>query len=536
MNKMKEEGNGRYLRSISLEEVELRERDLAAKKLQLELKEKELSLQEREMALQDRRNTQSLHSNSSTSNIPHPSRSPLSPNHTPTTSFGNENENPSCKVSNTPSITYSLIPKCPRSIPPSYKCLDSPGVASVIVGDGISHGVPTRIISNDVSPNIIPDVAANGVSMIDSPALLSNRNNFVRLLKKNSSHSKPCFIDATQWDELKNVAQHGYQNGRSFGVFKYWLRLVKWTCVAKAMTLLSTVGSRDQVIHGCCSDDNGSPRMYIRMGCVPIQGQWLTVNKYTWLMTHNAFAITKEPSHTGTARYTFDNQEDTVTDQLNEVQKFLSANLTEIITIIVEDYVHASKGLTRVFTDAGLMKYMFPISKMPKNGKDWPTIIDMVSHNQRLLVFNSNSSKEAIEGIAYQWNYTVENKYGYDGTIPGSCSNLGMVQVQHLIEKSLMFDMDRDDCVEVLAKHAKIKPIVTLTENSTCPYTLEWVGMIFGTAVQTIVLIFITWRTDWDREDDEFNVRQACKVSPLTHSGQDFDCISYLHHSLLVTY
>eukprot|EP01018_Ginkgo_biloba_P024270 Gb_16692 [translate_table: standard] len=47
--------------------------------------------------------------------------------------------------------------------------------------------------------------------------------------------------------------------------FKYWLRLVKWTCVAKAMTLPSIVGSRDQVVHGCCSDDNGNPRMYIRM-------------------------------------------------------------------------------------------------------------------------------------------------------------------------------------------------------------------------------------------------------------------------------
>eukprot|EP01018_Ginkgo_biloba_P000339 Gb_27609 [translate_table: standard] len=27
-----------------------------------------------------------------------------------------------------------------------------------------------------------------------------------------------------------------------------------------------------------------------------------------------------------------------------------------------------------------------------------------------------------------------------------------------------------------------------------------WVGMIFGTAIQTMVLTFITWRTDWDRE------------------------------------
>eukprot|EP01018_Ginkgo_biloba_P023176 Gb_36107 [translate_table: standard] len=105
---------------------------------------------------------------------------------------------------------------------------------------------------------------------------------------------------------------------------------------------------------------------------------------------------------------------------LKEVEKFLSSNLIEIITIIVEDYVHASKGLTRVFTDAGLMKYMFPISKMPKNGKDWPKITDMAAHNQRLLVFSSNSSKEATEGIAYQWNYTVEKKYGYGGTIPGS--------------------------------------------------------------------------------------------------------------------
>eukprot|EP01018_Ginkgo_biloba_P006798 Gb_22516 [translate_table: standard] len=126
------------------------------------------------MALQDRQNTQSLHSNSSTSNIPHPSRSPNSLNHTPTTSFGNENENPSCKVSYTPSITYLHIPKHPRSIPPSYKCLDSPGVASIIVGDSIAHGVPTRITSDDASPNVIPDVATNGVSNIDSHDILSN--------------------------------------------------------------------------------------------------------------------------------------------------------------------------------------------------------------------------------------------------------------------------------------------------------------------------------------------------------------------------
>lgn len=76
----------------------------------------------------------------------------------------------------------------------------------------------------------------------------------------------------------------------------------------------------------------------------------------------------------------------------------------------MEDYVEAPKGLTKVFTDAGLMKYWFPLSSMPKNGQDWPLVSDMVSKNQRLLVFTSKKSKEQSEGIAYQWNYMVENQ------------------------------------------------------------------------------------------------------------------------------
>ena len=78
--------------------------------------------------------------------------------------------------------------------------------------------------------------------------------------------------------------------------------------------------------------------------------------------------------------------------------------------MILEDYVQAPNGLTKVFTDAGLMKYWFPLKNMPKNGQDWPLISDMVANNQRLLVFTSIRSKEESEGIAYQWNYMVENQ------------------------------------------------------------------------------------------------------------------------------
>lgn len=190
----------------------------------------------------------------------------------------------------------------------------------------------------------------------------------------------------------------------------------------------------------------------------------LPFNKYSWLVTHNAFSIVDAPSLTGAQRITFYNQEDTVTNQLRngvrglmldmydfendiwlchsfhgqcfnitafqpasntlrEVESFLSSNPTEIVTIIIEDYVHTPKGLTKLFAAAGLDKYWFPVSKMPKKGQDWPIVNDMIQQNHRLIVFTSDSSKESSEGIAYQWRYLVENESGDGGVVAGSCPN-----------------------------------------------------------------------------------------------------------------
>lgn len=190
----------------------------------------------------------------------------------------------------------------------------------------------------------------------------------------------------------------------------------------------------------------------------------LPFNKYSWLVTHNSFSIVDAPPLPGVQRMTFYNQEDSVTNQLRngvrglmldmydfendiwlchslrgqcfnftafqpaintlkEVEAFLSENPSEIVTIIIEDYVHTPKGLTKLFTDAGLTKYWFPVSKMPKKGEDWPTVTNMVQDNHRLLVFTSVASKEADEGIAYQWRYMVENESGDPGVAKGSCPN-----------------------------------------------------------------------------------------------------------------
>ncbi|RDX78301.1 PI-PLC X domain-containing protein [Mucuna pruriens] len=188
----------------------------------------------------------------------------------------------------------------------------------------------------------------------------------------------------------------------------------------------------------------------------------LPFNKYSWIVTHNSFSIVDAPPLPGVQRLTFYNQEDSVTNQLRngvrglmldmydyqndiwlchsfrgqcynftafqpaintlkEVEAFLTANPTEIVTIMIEDYVHTPKGLTNLFTSAGLDKYWFPVSKMPKKGDDWPTVTEMVQANYRLVVFTSDASKEVGEGIAYQWKHMVENESGDPGVQQGSC-------------------------------------------------------------------------------------------------------------------
>lgn len=95
------------------------------------------------------------------------------------------------------------------------------------------------------------------------------------------------------------------------------------------------------------------------------------------------------------------------------MEAFLSENPSEIVTIFIEDYVRSPMGLSKVFTAADLVKYWYPISEMPTNGKDWPSVTDLIGKNHRLLVFTSDSSKEASEGIAYQWSFLLENECKY---------------------------------------------------------------------------------------------------------------------------
>ncbi|KAK8636448.1 hypothetical protein V6N13_124194 [Hibiscus sabdariffa] len=245
----------------------------------------------------------------------------------------------------------------------------------------------------------------------------------------------------------------------------------------------------------CASNDNCNSGLHcetclangnLRPRCTRIQSvnptskvKGLPYNRYSWLTTHNSFARLGQRSATGSLILAPSNQQDSITDQLNngvrglmldmydflndiwlchsfggqcfnytafqpavnvltEVQAFLDTNPSEIVTIIIEDYVTSPRGLTKVFDAAGLRKFWFPVSRMPKNGGNWPTVDDMVQKNQRLVVFTSKSAKEASEGIAHQWSYMVENQYGNGGMIPGSCPNRGRSVAMNATSRSLV--------------------------------------------------------------------------------------------------
>ncbi|XP_023518072.1 PI-PLC X domain-containing protein At5g67130-like isoform X1 [Cucurbita pepo subsp. pepo] len=241
-------------------------------------------------------------------------------------------------------------------------------------------------------------------------------------------------------------------------------------------------GNCDAGLHcqTCIANGNIRPRCTRIQPISPISKvNDLPFNKYTWLTTHNSFAILGAKSETGTPILAPTNQQGSITSQLNngvrgfmldtydfrndiwlchsfegqchdftafqpaievlkEFQAFLGANPSEIVTIIIEDYVTAPNGLTNVFAAAGLKQFWFPVSSMPKNGGDWPTVSDMIQKNQRLLVFTSKAAKEASDGIAYVWNYMVENQYGDEGMKAGSCPNRGESTPMNTISRSLV--------------------------------------------------------------------------------------------------
>ncbi|XP_057962585.1 PI-PLC X domain-containing protein At5g67130-like [Malania oleifera] len=272
---------------------------------------------------------------------------------------------------------------------------------------------------------------------------------------------------------------------RNFPTQLLFLALCLFPCSSSSLKLGETCASDGDCDAGlrcetCDANGNTRPRCTRIRPLEPTsKANSLPFNRYSWLTTHNSYSLLGAKPALGPVLVSPRNQEDSVTNQLNngvrglmldmydfandiwlchsydgvcynytafqpainvlkEIQGFLEANPSEIITIFIEDYVTSPNGLTKVFKASGLTKYWFPMSRMPNDGGDWPTVDDMVRQNQRLVVFTSKSSKEASEKIAYEWNYVVENQYGNGGMTAGSCPNRAESSPMNTTTKSLV--------------------------------------------------------------------------------------------------
>ncbi|KAJ1962779.1 hypothetical protein GGI12_002444 [Dipsacomyces acuminosporus] len=103
-------------------------------------------------------------------------------------------------------------------------------------------------------------------------------------------------------------------------------------------------------------------------------------------------------------------------DTLKTFTSFLDANPREVITFIIENVSGFTPGdLQPSFASAGLEKYAY-IPEFQPNGQHqnytWPTLGQLISKNQRLVVFiDSNADPSKVPYILPEWEYVVEIPY-----------------------------------------------------------------------------------------------------------------------------
>ncbi|MFK0259307.1 ricin-type beta-trefoil lectin domain protein [Streptomyces sp. NPDC090445] len=124
----------------------------------------------------------------------------------------------------------------------------------------------------------------------------------------------------------------------------------------------------------------------------------------------------------------------TLTSGLAEVVKFLNDNRQEIVVVNLEDRLgdEHSNLVYEAVSDSGARRLLFNPTPKTLDGtpgfavkdKDWPTVSDMISVNQRLLFFSSNGWRaDKDPRIMYTKEWTVENSFEEDAT--GSCDGQG---------------------------------------------------------------------------------------------------------------
>jgi len=92
---------------------------------------------------------------------------------------------------------------------------------------------------------------------------------------------------------------------------------------------------------------------------------------------------------------------------LLKIRNFLYGNPNEVVTIIFESYI-SSGDIQAEFDKTGLLDHTYSHGE----GKQWPTLRDMIRDGERLVVFTDSGGGD-YSWYHPVWNYTWETKYSY---------------------------------------------------------------------------------------------------------------------------
>ena len=106
---------------------------------------------------------------------------------------------------------------------------------------------------------------------------------------------------------------------------------------------------------------------------------------------------------------------------LQRIVDFLNTNRTEFVTVFLEDYVSADVLRAELARVNGLQNVLYRPDQTGVRQNGWPTMADLRSRNQRLLIFTDHSPDgRDTSGVQYQRDWTVENYWSMGSGVGAS--------------------------------------------------------------------------------------------------------------------
>ena len=104
-------------------------------------------------------------------------------------------------------------------------------------------------------------------------------------------------------------------------------------------------------------------------------------------------------------------------DELQKIESFLAANPNEIVTLILECNVSANE-IENAINNTGLNSYLHT----HQSGLTWPTLQDMITSNERLVVMTDVDDASPSQGwYHYMWDIAVETHYSANSMADFNC-------------------------------------------------------------------------------------------------------------------